>query len=1054
MDFRILGPLEVAHEGVPVDVKGLRQQTVLALLLLEANRIVPSDRLVDGVWDEDPPTTSRGQIQIAISSLRQQLPSDELGLGRIVTRAPGYLLRVADGELDLRLFDARVATGRRLADQRPRQAAEELRAALAFWRGPALSGIGSRLVRAGVAQLDERRLVVLEECLELELGLGAHHKLVGELSTLVAANPLRERLRVLLMTALFRAGRQAEALEEYRRARETFVDELGIEPGEELRRLQQAILTRDPVLTGEPAVPAVGTPAAGTPATASEHPAADPAAPAPPSVPRLLPAGIADFTGRAQTIERILAEPAGEAAGEQAVPVTVITGRGGVGKTTLAVHLAHRLASAFPDGQLFARLSNAAQPEKACDVLGRFLRALGVAAPAVPDGIEERAEMYRDRLAGRRVLVVLDDAVSESQVLPLLPGSAECRVLVTSRRRFTGLPAADRVEVSAFSQLSSAELLARIAGRSRITAEPEAVAALCELCGQLPLALRIVAARLAARPHWSVSDLIERLTDESRRLDELRHGEMGVRASISLTYESLSPDARRLFRLLALLETPSFASWIGAPLLRTDPLRGQDLLEELAESYLLDVEVDSTTRSARYRFHDLVRTFARERLATEEPPSARQEALERILGALLFLTGEAHRREYGGEFMLTRSPAGRWELPPRLVDRVLADPLGWYDQERMWIVSAVRQAAASGLAGHAWGLAMNAVTLFEARAHFHDWRETHDLALRAARQAGDRLGEAAMRYSAGSLDMFEQQFTPAAEQFERALALYQELGDRHGAAMVLRNMAFLDRMNGRLDDALDRCRQAMAVFEEAGDRIGEAHVLNHMAQIHLEYGEHELARGLLERALRVCQGLGNRRVGAQVLHRLGEARLALGDLDGALADFRQVLADVRLAEDHIGETYALLGLAEVHRLRGDQAAAGELLAAADTLAVTVGERLAEARVALALGELSLEADELELAWVRAARARELFTEMRAPLFQACALELCGRVHAAAGRRAQAAECRRDALAAVVGLDSARVRRLVQRLKEQLARPERPSGPGLLRAAGATRFPGS
>ncbi len=1083
MDFRILGPLEVVHDGLLLDVKGPRQQTVLSLLLLEANRIVPTDRLVDGVWDEDPPTTSRGQIQICISSLRHQLTAGQ-SPGLIVTRSPGYLLHVPDGALDLHTFDTRVTMGRKAAlDQQPRTAVNELRAALALWRGPALSGVGSRLVRGSVAQLDERRLVVLEECLELELALGAHHKLVGELAPLVAANPLRERLRVLLMMALFRAGRQAEALEEYRRARETFIEELGIEPGDELRRLQQAILTRDPelVLDQLPRQRLLDQP----------QPVLEVPLAAPPSVPRLLPAGIADFTGRSQLVERILAEAGADApGGPQAgpvVPVSVITGRGGVGKTTLAVHIAHRLAPSFPDGQLFARLSNATQPENASDVLGRFLRALGVAGPAVPDGIEERAEMYRDRLAGRRVLVVLDDAVTESQVLPLLPGSPECRVLVTSRRRFTGLPAALRVEVRTFSHFSSAELLARIAGSARIMAEPESVAALCELCGHLPLALRIVAARLAARPHWTVADLIERLTDESRRLDELRHGEMGVRASISLTYESLSPDARRLFRLLALLESPSFASWIGAPLLETDPLRAQDLLEELAESYLLDVEVDSASRAARYRFHDLVRTFARERLAAEEPPPARQEALERVLGALLFLAGEAHRREYGGAFVQTHSAASRWELPKRLVERLLGpepepassrgrpfggllggpselprggtrrgdpptgaasglagpnaaprtaqsqgDPLGWYDQERLWIVSAVRQAAASGLVAHSWGLAMNAVTLFEARAHFHDWRETHQTALRAAQQAGDRLGEAAMRYSFGSLNMFEQQFPQAGEQFTRALALYQELGDRHGMAMVLRNMAFLDRMNGRLDDAFDRCRRAMAIFQEAGDRIGEAHVLNNMAQIHLEHSENDLARSLLERALGICEELGNRRVGAQVLHRLGEAHVALGSLDQALHAFRRVRDVVHLSEDHIGETYALLGLAGVHQQLGELQAAGQLLAAAHTLAASVGERLAESRVALAQAELSLLKDELEAAEAQAERARELFTEMRAPLLLARALELCGRVHARAGRHTQAAQCRLAALTAMAGLDSASVRQLTLSLKRQLA----------------------
>lgn len=723
MEFRILGPLEVAHDDGPLQVRGSRQRTVLALLLLEAERIVPVDRLIDGVWGKEPPATSRSQIQICISSLRHQLSAG----GLITTRPPGYRLRTGGHLLDLAEFEGRVAAGRKAAAEgRLRRAAGAFRSALALWRGPALHGIGSGLVRGGVAQLDEQRLALHEECLELELAAGEHQRLVGELAALAAAHPLRERPRALLMTALYRAGRQAEALNEYRMTRERFIEELGIEPGDGLRRLHQAILSGDPQLLG-------GAGAGTGPRVA----VAD--LPAPQRVPRLLPADVADFTGRREALAALLEGPAGQygagpeagpdgtvepgaEAGLTAVPVTVISGRAGVGKTTLAIRAAHRLTPRYPDGQLFASLSGpggaAVRPG---DVLARFLRALGVPEPEIPADAEERAEMYRDRLAGRRVLVVLDGAGSQEQVAALLPGTAGCRVLITSRQRLTGLPAARRVELAPFDRAEALDLLARIAGRRRVEDEPAAAAALCAACDDLPLALRGAAARLVARPHWRVAELHRRLLECARPLDELSRSGADVRAGIAAGYASRTPGARRLLRLLAVPRTASFASWAGAPLLRTDPLTSLDLLEELAEAYLLEVEVDAVTGTARYRLPGLVRAFARERLAAEETAGAHRSALERYLGALLYLLDEARRRG-GPERPARPDPARgagsgragvpRWALPGRLVVPLLADPQGWYGRERPRLLSAIRQAAEAGLLPYARALADGVVAVW------------------------------------------------------------------------------------------------------------------------------------------------------------------------------------------------------------------------------------------------------------------------------------------------------------------------------------------------------
>lgn len=686
MEYRILGPLEVRREGAAVEINGMRQQTILALLLFEANRVVPVDRLVGGVWNKTPPATSRSQIHICISSLRRQLASAGGDAGVVDTRAPGYRLRVADGALDLHSFEAHVAAAQAAARERaPRRAAVELRSALSLWRGPAFSGIDSGLVRTMAVAQDEKRLAAHEECLELELeyGTGAPHGLAGELVDLVAAHPRRERLLGLLMTALYRLGRQAEALEEYRRARARFIADLGIEPCDELRTLYQRILVHDPALSR-------------------------PAEPQPVQVrgrgPRHLPADIVDFTGRRRSLARLLT--AQEPGDGTAVPTVVVGGRGGVGKTTLAVHAAHRLAPDFPDGQLFARLSHNGVPEDPHAVLGRFLRAFGFADKDVPDGMEERAGAYRDHMADRRVLVVLDDVLSESQVFPLLPGSSQCCMIVTSRRPLAGLPAAVRVRLTPFTEDSALELTARIAGRARIDADRDGAFALNEACGYLPLALRLASARLASHPHWTVTDLVARLDDGSGWLADLE-GRTGVHH----TYAGLTTEARRLLRLLPLVEAADFASWVGAPLLDVSVARSEALFDELCDADLLVVRQHPD--GTRYWTPGWILGYARKRQVEEEDDASLRKGLERLLGALLHLSEKAHRHQGGHHLLLAGNGASRWELPGPLAQRLVADPAGWYLRERSWVLTAVRQAIAAGFTEHAWGLAMCTTTFTE-----------------------------------------------------------------------------------------------------------------------------------------------------------------------------------------------------------------------------------------------------------------------------------------------------------------------------------------------------
>lgn len=1043
MEFRILGPLEVCIEGENIQLGGPRERTVLAMLLLEANRVIPVERLIDAVWNDDPPATARGQIQICISNLRRRIFA-VAGRDPVETRLPGYLLRLEDGSLDLHRFEAAVAEGTgALKAGDPARAANELRRALGLWRGLALADIESRVVQLAVTRLNERRLAVLAECLDCAVKAGRHHDLIGELTALVEEQPLQERFRALLMTSLFRSGRQAEALEVYRRTREVLVDELGIEPGPELRRLHQEMLAGvagDPpgAAAAPPPSPAARPAASQNSMPQTSAPAPTRAQPEPPparqAVPSLLPADIPDFTGRSQVVRLLMKQVGGEDAphdAERAVRVGVIVGQGGAGKTTLAVHVAHLLAPSFPDGQLFARLRAGDRAVSPSDILERFLRVLGVSGPVLPEGLEERAELFRDLLSSRRMLLVFDDVMTEQQVAALLPGTAGCAVIVTSRRRLTGLPSVGRLEIGALGRRSATQLLSRIVGAARIEAEPQAVAQLCELCGDLPLALRICAARLAARPHWSVADLVDRLVDESHRLDELNHGAMQVRASISLTYDGLKPDARTLFRRLALLEAPNFASWVGAPLLGVDVLRAQEALESLTEAYLVDTEPGATPGHVRYRFHDIMRPFARERLA-EESAQERRESLERWFGALLELASEAHRREYAGDYLQRPSGASRWQLPQPLVDRLLEHPLTWLDLERASLVASVRQAAAAGLAEHAWDLALNAVTLFEAHGYFSDWRETHELALKAAKRAGDDWGEAAMRYSLGSLHMFEQRTKESALEFEQAYAAYQRLADRHGAALVLRNMAFLDHMNGDLESALSRWEEALASFRIVGDRVAEAHVLQHIAQVRLDYGEQDEAYRLLARAATICDEVGNRRVGAQVQHRLGELLLSRGEMAGAAQAYRRVLEAVRQAGDPVGESYALLGLGTVHLRCGEFDEAVQVLTEAEELAAQAGERMVAGRISLTLAQVTLESGDLAAAARYADHAVRTFDEIGAALFRVKALDVRGRIHRAAAEPADALDVWRSAhdLLAQLRLDG--TVELSQEIEESMA----------------------
>ncbi|GAA3585331.1 BTAD domain-containing putative transcriptional regulator [Nonomuraea rosea] len=999
LSFRILGSLAVFVGERQLAVNGLRQRVILAVLILNAGRVVSIERLAEAIWGPHQPPTARNQIVICISGLRRALAEAGASGDLLGTAPPGYVLHARPEQVDALEAERLAAEGRAAQGAGDLETAAKLfRQACDQWRAPVLAGVESTYVEGEAHRLEDRRLTLTEERIQLELALGRHGDLIHDLTALVEANPLRERLRAQLMLAQYRGGRRAESLDTYRTGRTLLVDELGIDPGNELQSLHDAIL-RDAL---EPAYPEQPRPADAPP------PAADPHR----TVPAQLPADIPHFIGRADEqaeLDALLKERASK----NLLTIALITGVGGVGKSSLAVRWGHSVAHLFPDGQLFVDLRGYdlnAEPLNAGVVMDRFLRALGVGGDRIAHELDERAAQFRTTIAKRQLLIVLDNARVIEQVRPLLPGSGNCCVIVTSRDPLGDLTAregATMVHLDVLSATDSAALLAGVADPAVMDEDPGATARLGRLCDGLPLALRIVGARLTARSYWTPARLVKRLADERRRLDELSYGQLTVRATFALSYRDLSPEAARMFRRLGLLEVPDFAPWVGAALLDIDDIEGENLIEQLVDAQLLEAVGRDCADQVRYRFHDLVRLYAKERALAEESEQERMEAVSRALAGWLSLTEEAHRREYGGAFTQMHGAVTRWR--PQDVDLLLERPLHWLDSERGALICAVSQASDLGLTQHCWDLAVTATTLFESRSYFDDWRTTHEIALAAARAAGDVRGEGAVLCSLGSMHLFQQSPDRAGERLCAALELFEGIGERFGRALVLRSLSLLDRLNGRFDHALARYEEAREIFAVVGDHFAEAHVLGGIAQVHLDQNRLELARTLLAEALEAFTRLGSERGRAQILNRLGETLLRLGRLEEAESACEAALALVRQRLDGIGQAYILCGLGEIRLRQGRLRAAAESLDEALFIAREVRERFVEARVHLALGELRSRQDRLDEAVRDLSTARDIYASLDIRLWRFRSLAALGRVLARKGDVAAAAETLKSSL---------------------------------------------
>lgn len=1016
MELKILGPLIISAGNRELDPGGPRQRTILAMLAMNTNRVVSIEQLIDAVWDSSPPSTARTQIQICVSALRKVLAE----AGRddaIITCPPGYSLGVDAAELDSEQFTALVQAARAASDAgRTADAAETLRRALALWRGSALAGVRSSLVRRGATWLDEQYNAALELRISLDLTLGRHLEVSAELQQLSAAQPLRERLHCQLMLALYRSGRQAEALAAYRRARDMMVEDFGLEPGPELRELEQAILTRDPALRAAEPLP---RPDSAEPLAVANHDRA----------PSLLPPDPVDFSGRAEDVAAVRAVLAGPE--RRSIRVVAISGRPGVGKSTLAVRLAHELVTDYPDGQLYADLHAVTSPDGMGEVLARFLRALGVSAAMIPVGPQERLELYRTKLAGTRTLVVLDEVTAETHAATLLPTSPDSLAIVTSRSRMSGLQGVHQLYADVLDGAESMRMLTKIIGAERLAHDEDAAIELLELCAGLPLAIRLAGARLAARPHWRIDQLVQRLRPEMGRLDELRYGEVAVRSCLERAYQALDEQARRLFRLFALVCSPDHPAWVAAALLDTDLTAAEDILESLVDVQLVDAVQRPGDPSPRYRFHELTRIYAHERLVENETTAERDEAVRRVLGGWLAFSEAAHRRDYGGDYAIVHGSAARWHLDTAGtgVD-VVGSPRSWWERERVALVAAIRQAADAGLDELCWNLALTLVTFLEMQNHLADWQEISQAALDATTTAGNRRGMAAALCSFGALHLTQVKLADAQRYFVQAAELFKSTKDDRGRALVLCHLASVERVSG--DDAamLANHTEALRVFRGLDDRISTAYVLSELAKYHLKEGGTATARLMLDEALSICTEARYPRLEAHVCCALGKLHLGENEIEKARSAFRRALHIARESGDRSREARCLEGIGLALSAEGRREQAETTLTSALRLATEVGEQLLEGKILYELGGLANGRGRFAVAADYLSRAVQLFETINSPVWQAKAHMLLSEVHSAGGDRAAVSIEIANAdrlLSAVDSRESARLRAMVSRI---------------------------
>ncbi|NUR26620.1 MAG: AfsR family transcriptional regulator [Catenulispora sp.] len=945
VQFGLLGPvraLQVGAAGPPAEelkVGSPQQQAVLALLASRAGRVATADELIEGLWGEEPPEGALGTVRTNAFRLRKVFGADA-----IVSIAGGYALQAERSQVDLFTFDDLVASGeRRRLSGDTAGAREDLAAALALWRGTPLAGIPGPYAESLRATLLERRVAVQESRISLDLALGRGGEAVSELTVLTAEHPLREGLRAQLMLALYQTGRQAEALGVYADTRRLLRSELGVEPGGELSELHQRILRGDPALARPVPDTTENVLRAADPVVAVE-PVPEPAV----KVPAQLPADTADFTGRENLTGALAARIAATVG--QSVAVCALSGLGGVGKTALAIHLGHQVRGEFPDGQLYVDLRGGdPEPADPALVLAAFLRGLGISEGEPASGVEERAAAYRSALAGRRVLIVLDNARDAAQVRPLLPGSAGCAVIVTSRPKLTSLAGATFADLDVLDPGEAMNMFTRIIGEERLGAEHTAAIEVVALCGYLPLAVRIAASRLASRPHWRIASLAARLSDERRRLGELAVGDLAVRTAFELGYHQLTPVQADVLRRLSTLDSADVSAAAAAALLGQDEADTEEVLESLVDAAMLE-----SASPGRYRYHDLLRLYARERYEVEGADSVPGfvNLLDYYLAAvrrLRRIAPEEHgltpTRSFGRDFSSLEEgvrwiaaegstveavfdrhvliqPGTGWSPAPltlahELLDHLVALPgIERYAEE---LAQAGRNAAAAAV--------QTGDVRSEARARHSLARilyatyQVDAAALEAERssQAAECVGGDYTQADAVNLLAMTRADLGLDEDaialYERAVAVSREFKDVAAEAAARQNMARSLLVLGRVEDALTSTLAGLELSRALGDDVSTGYALFQTGSVYLETRAYQESLTYFVDAARHFAGVHPSMEGAAHAS-AARALLAIGDASRALEYAERAVIVLRGTADIWQHATALVALADVLGVAG------------------------------------------------------------------------------------------------------------------------------------------
>jgi DNA-binding SARP family transcriptional activator/tetratricopeptide (TPR) repeat protein len=894
----MLGPIELRHHGDSIPLPRRQQRLLLAFLAMEANRTVDRDRLIALLWGTSPPPRALATVQTRMSELRSIIS----GTGAPVTLetlGQQYLLRIDDNQVDSRCF-IRLLDEARAADTADKTRVL-CREALGLWRGRAMGGFLVDDPHAAVCEaLEADRLAVLELLFAGELELGNHADVADEVVNAVNENPTRERFVVHLLVALHGAGRAPEALTRYDRWRRWLADELGVDPGAEVEAAYRA------VLADESPWPTPSTPIASDTGVVVRR---DPFIP---SVPRMLPPAVADFTGREDDVRDLR-----EALLSGRHPVAVVSGAGGLGKTALAVNVAHQLAGEFPHGALYANLRGSAhdEPMDAGTLLGQCLRALGVDGTVIPESVDERAAMFRTLVADRRIILVLDNVITDEQIAPALPSGPGNRVIVMSRQRIGASFGAHALELNELTNDDALNLLSRIAGPARVAAEPEAATGICRCCGNSPLAVRIAAAKLASRPHWPLRKLLDDLTNERQRLDLLSHGQLDVRASIGLSYRDLDSSAKVLFERLGDINVPHVTVWLSAALLDTTMPEAERLLEQLLDAQLL--AADGFAGSwPRYRLHDLVRLFGSEKSAGADE-HVRQNYLARAFGACLRITDEWWRDISGGDYLVIHSNAQRWPpLATAPLELGLA-PIASFECERTVVAALVRRAAQEGHTAAAWDIACKVFDPYLFLGLDQEAERLLAVAQAQARRVDDQLGDANILLHQAMLEINRTRLDQARPHFEAAGAIFDKYGSAAGRGLALLGLSILNRRLGSLSDARRDCLAAIQWFRLAGDVGGEAQAFRNLAHIAEQEEKWDDAETYFVAAADVLPTEHSRKViGLRTRYWHGILNWRRGQVPRAEADFAAVLGWSTEIGELRAQASALSGLALVRHSVG------------------------------------------------------------------------------------------------------------------------------------------